>query len=88
MPLRDYVAVLTQLGATTTLRMAPRQRPPTYGNLVDEHSSGDEDWFLQQQASVSISEVLVARNYMTLAQAFLGTEGGTRCLPQLPPEAA
>ena len=35
-PLRDYIAVTSQIGGNTTLVLAPRRRPPTSANLIDE----------------------------------------------------
>ena len=35
-PIRDYITVLSQIGGNTTLVLAPRRRPPTSANLIDE----------------------------------------------------
>ena len=42
-PLCDYVTVFSQIGGNTTLVLAPRRRPPTSANLIDEQTSGDEE---------------------------------------------
>ena len=66
-PLRDYVTVLSQIGGNTTLVVAPRRRPPTSANLIDEQTSGDEEWITQQEVAVGIPEL--ARRYVTRCSA-------------------
>ena len=63
-PLRKYVTVLSQLGGSTTLALAPRRRPPTSSNLIDEQSSGDEECIRHQEAAVGMPEI--ARRCITL----------------------
>ena len=65
-PLPDYISMLTWLGATTTVTMAPQQRPPTSANLIGEQTSCDEEWIRQQEVSVDIRELV--RRYMKMAQ--------------------
>ena len=66
-PLRDYVTVLSQIGGNTTLVLAPCKRPPTSAKLIDEQTSGDEEWITQQEVVVGIPEV--ARRYITPCSA-------------------
>ena len=63
-PLWDYVMVLSSLGASTTLALAPCKRPPTSSNLIDERSSGDKEWMRQQEVAVGTPEI--AKRYITL----------------------
>ena len=66
-PLRDYVTFLSQIGGNTTLVLAPRKRPPTSANLIDEQTSGDEEWITQQEVAVGLPEV--ARRYIPRCSA-------------------
>ena len=66
-PLCDYVTVLSHIGDNTTLVLAPRKRPPTPANLIDEKTSGDEQWITQQEVAVGIPQV--ARRYRTRCTA-------------------
>ena len=66
-PLGDYVTVLSQIGGNTTLVLARRRRPPTSANLIDEQTSGDEEWITQQEVTVGIPEV--ARRCITRCSA-------------------
>ena len=66
-PLRDCVTVLSQTRGNTTLVVAPRRRPPTCANLIDEQTFGDEEWITQQEVAVGIPEV--ARRCITRCTA-------------------
>ena len=66
-PLRDYVTTLSQIGGNTTSVLAPRRRPPTSANLIDEQAYGDEKWIMEQEVAVGIPEV--ARRYITRCSA-------------------
>ena len=66
-PLRDYITVLSHIGGNTTLVLALRRRPPIPANLIDEQTSGDEEWITQQEVAVGIPEV--ARRYITQCSA-------------------
>ena len=47
--------------------MAPHRRPPTSANLIDEQTSGDEEWITQQEVAVGIPES--TRRYVTQCSA-------------------
>ena len=47
--------------------LALRRRPPTSANLIDEQTSGDEEWITQQEVAIGIPEV--ARRYITRCSA-------------------
>ena len=58
---------MSKIGGNSTLVLAPRRRPPTSANLIDEQTSGDEEWITQQDVAVGIPEV--ARRYITRCSA-------------------
>ena len=66
-PLRDYITVLSQIGGNTILVLAPRRRPPTSANLIDEQTTGDEEWITQQEVALGIPKV--AKRYITRCSA-------------------
>ena len=65
--LHDYITVLSQLGGGTTLTLAPRRRPPTSSNLINEQTFGDEEWIRRQEVAVGIPEI--ARRYIVECSA-------------------
>ena len=48
--------------------LAPRKRPPTFANLIDEQTSGDEEWIAQQEVAMGIPQV--ATRYMPRCSAY------------------